>query len=238
MSAELLPSEQNSQRKVCPACGREEAYSLGDGRLKCKKCRTKYMPFEKNGRLKPEKVRGILEHFWRMTPTDQAAYSLALNRKTVQKYFRLIRELIAEEGEKRLALQMDSIDFKGFYIGEINARQKDNEPSATVPVFGLSRLHDAVCLVFPNGLRDWSKLNLKSVRYVPVNKESILNGEAHAPVKAVEFWQFARVQLKHYRGASKKRLPVFLREMEFRFNHRQDSKVMERLFSLMNVGPR
>ena len=63
MHAEVLPSGQDSQRRACPACGRTEAYRLGDGRLKCKKCRTKYLPFEKNGRLKPKKVRGILEHF-------------------------------------------------------------------------------------------------------------------------------------------------------------------------------
>ena len=74
-----------------------------------------------------------------MTPTEQAAYILELNRKTVQKYFRRIRTLIAEEGEKRLALQMDKIDLMGFYIGEIKARQDHDRPSATVPVFGFTQ---------------------------------------------------------------------------------------------------
>ena len=237
MFAQALLSTQNLSRSACPACGRGQAYQLGDGRLKCKHCRTKYTPFPKNRRLKPEKVRGILEHFWRMTPTDRVASSLTLNRKTVQKFFRLIRESITEEGERRLALQTDIIDLKGFYVGETKKGQNKADSSATVPVFGLANLHEEVCLVFPNGLRDWSKLNLKSVRYVPVKKDTTADNDVFAPVQTVEFWRFARVRLKHYRGASKKKLPVFLREMEFRFNHRQDFKVIERLFDLINGGP-
>ena len=95
-------------------------------------------------------------------------------------------------------------------MSERSTQGKNNtNPSATVPVFGFTKLHDAVCLAFPNGLRDWSKLNLKSVRYVPVDEDSAQNVETRAPVNAVDFWQFARGQLKHYRGASKKKTSCF-----------------------------
>jgi len=232
-----LPSEYGPREKGCPACGYPNAYRLGDGRLKCKYCRTKYTPSGKFGRLPSDKLRGICEHFWNMTPCDQTASALFLNRKTVQRYFSLIRERIAKAGEKELDQQMEIIDLQGFYVGKIKAKENGTASAATVPVCGLARAQAAICLVLPNGLRDWSRLDLKSVRYVAVGKEANLNNASTGSPEAMEFWEFATPRLKRYRGAYRKRPPVFLREMEFRFNHRQDPQVLDRLLNLLSVGP-
>ena len=40
-----------------------------------------------------------------------------------------------------------------------------------------------------------------------------------------------------YHGGFKRNFPLFMREMEFRFNHRNDPEVVEYLFKLVKFGP-
>ena len=64
--SQIFLPEENLQRRVCPTCGRDDAYRLGDGRLKCKKCRTKYTPHEKKRQIEAGKsmqhFRAVLAH--------------------------------------------------------------------------------------------------------------------------------------------------------------------------------
>ncbi|MCP9443016.1 MAG: transposase [Nitrospira sp.] len=46
------------------------------------------------------------------------------------------------------------------------------------------------------------------------------------PVNGIEgFWSFAKHILSNYRGVSKYHFPMYLKEMEYRFNHRKENLV-------------
>ncbi len=220
---------------ICPSCGERQAYQLGDGRLKCKACRLKYTPQRKPGRLDDFTVRRLVRHFWSMAPIEATAQELGVDRKTVQRYFSLIRQAIARAGDERMNRQRQGSDLQGFFVGRFNHRTATALSGGNVPVFGLVRLPDSLGLVFPSGAEDWSGLELGCLRFVGMSEDtpSAAQGQGHAE----SFWSFARARLKHYRGGFKRHLGHYLREMEFRYNHQSDPQALDRLYRLLNPGP-
>lgn len=221
----------------CPSCGQGAAYALGDGRRQCKHCRTKYTPGPRRGRLNDQAVRRIVALFWDMSAQETAARLAGLNRKTLQRYFTLLRGAIAREGHRRMEQNLGRTRLAGFFVGpRINSDPGKNR-GEPLPVFSLGLISDGVVLFLPDGLEDWSGLDLDRIRFVSFPLEGETPGGGKGPDLAAEFWRFTRPLLKHYRGGAKKRLPFYLREMEFRFNHHNDSGIQERLFQLLHSGP-
>lgn len=220
---------------ICPACGARRAYQLGDGRLKCKACRLKYTPQRKPGRLDDFTVRRLVRHFWAMAPIETTAQELGVDRKTVQRYFGLIRQAIARAGDERMNRQRHGSDLQGFFVGRFNSRAASGVTGGKVPVFGLVCLPDSLGLVFPSGAEDWSGLDLGCLRFVGMSEQPA--GASRGQDHAEAFWKFARARLKHYRGGFKRHLGHYLREMEFRYNHQDDPQALERLYRLLNPSP-
>ena len=52
-----------------------------------------------------------------------------------------------------------------------------------------------------------------------------------------DFWLFAKQRLKKYYGGFKRNFPLFIREMEFRYNHRDDADAVGYLLELLAHGP-
>ncbi len=221
----------------CPACGEKSAYGLGDGRLQCKRCRTKYTPRPRQGRLDDRSLQQIIALFWRMYTQEEAARETGLNRKTLQRYFRRIREAIAGEGRIRMDRNLGRTRLTGFFVGPPQKPSGGAGREGILPVFSLGRVGDEVVLFLPDGLEDWSGLDLDRVRFVVLPQDGRTTGAGQDTNLAEEFWLFVRPLLKRYRGGAKKSLPCYLREMEFRFNHRNDSRVLEGLHRLLLSGP-
>ena len=231
----IMPTVQ--PQPACPSCGGMESYLLGDGRHKCKHCQLKYTPSPRPGRLEAPVLRALARHFWLMSPMDQVARELGLNRKTVQRYFHLIRGRIVRRGQGREG--QGPPDLRGLFTGRVRAGNHGQDQSATVPIFGLAVDGlGKVRLVFVDGFGDCSGLDLASVAYVPLIPPAPDPRAAGQTALPRAFWNFARQNLKHYRGGYKKILPNYLREMEFRFNHRLDPQAADQLYALIASGPR
>ena len=239
MQQAIIPlEEEQEQSAVCPFCGGIEAYVLGDGRRKCKACRAKFTPCPRPGRLGSQALHGLSRHFWLMTPMEQVARELSLNRKTVQRYFHLIRSRIAQHGQQKVEAMAAPPDLQGLFTGRIRSGNNGTSRVTTVPIFGLALNDDGqVQLVFVDGFGDCSGLDLGSVTFVPLQAPEPRFTHGAAPQPPQAFWQFARQALKHYRGGYKRILPQYLREMEFRFNHLHDSMVSEHIYDLIMAGP-
>ena len=229
--------DQVQDARICPACGATTAYSLSDGRMQCKLCRTKYTPGPRQARLDDQALRQIVTLFWSMYAQEMAARESGLNRKTMQRYFRLLREAIARQGQERMEQALTRTRLAGFFVGSRVNSESGKEKSEPLLVFSLGLLRDEVVLFLPDGLEDWSGLDLDGIRFVALAPDGQAGGNGKDADLAEVFWLFARPILKHYRGGAKKRLPCYLREMEFRFNHHDDSRVLERLHQLLLSGP-
>ena len=68
------------------------------------------------------------------------------------------------------------------------------------------------------------------------HRDSIGSGRAHC--NGIEsYWGFAKRRLQMYHGDFKRNFPLFMREMEFRFNQRNAPEIVEYLFMLLKSGP-
>lgn len=201
--------------RKCPECGSTGVYPLGDGRRRCRRCGRKFTPHPHGNRIKQECLRRISLHFWLMVPAVRAAREIGLERKTVQKYYRCLRQAIAEKGGWR----------GGDWV-------PDSSGGGPVPVFAVDTREGSLRVVLPvpgtvgsgvfaEGDRAWQQLDL--ARWYAA-------GEG-----AERFWVFARPLLQRYRGRFRGALPLYLKEMEFRFNHRRDGWAVSRLTRLLRM---
>lgn len=223
---------------LCPKCNSARAYKLGDGRLMCKSCRTKYTPAPKNWRLDQATMVALVENFWRMKSIQRTAQEMGLNKKTVQRHFSRIRDRIAQQGAQEAKEALRERAVAAMYVGELKVMGGEVGITDMVSVFGLCLCRGRVHLVFPHELRDWSGLKLPTLHLV-VNPSGALPAEGRDALGQCEaFWRFARIKLKHYRGGFKKLLPLYMREMEYRFNYGDNYDPPADLYSLVLRGPK
>ena len=147
------------------------------------------------------------------------------------------------------------------YFGGVRKGKRGRGAGGKIPVFGLLKRDGAVRVVFPkrvdkaslqgaikahvrphswvysDSYRAYDQLDLEGFRHVRIcHRDSFGSGRAH--INGIEnFWGFAKRRLKMYHGGFKRNFPLFMREMEFRFNHRDDPEVVEYLFKLVKSGP-
>jgi transposase len=69
-------------------------------------------------------------------------------------------------------------------------------------------------------------------KHLTVNhSKEYVSSRHHHHINGIEgFWSYAKHKLYNYRGVSKSNFPLYLKEMEFRYNHRK-----ENLLSLLKV---
>ena len=77
--------------------------------------------------------------------------------------------------------------------------------------------------VYSDGWKSYDGLVLNGYEHYRIyhSKDEFARGKNH--VNGIEsFWSFAKRRLSQFNGFTKDNFPIFLKETEFRFNHRQD----------------
>ena len=256
-----FPTRKNVEHVHCPVCGYRQSYKLSDGRRKCKRCGKRFTPGARKGRLPNETVKEIVRLFWLLVPAARVARDLGVNRKTVLRYYTLLRERIAFERDKELEQLAGEVEVDESYFGGVRKGKRGRGAAGKVPVFGLLKRNGEVRVVFPerldrktlqgaikqhvkpqswvysDGYQVYDRLDIEGFKHVRISHdETFGNGKAH--INGIEnFWGFAKRRLKMYHGGFKKNFPLFIREMEFRFNRRNDSEVVTYLLKLIKAGP-
>jgi len=202
----------------CPGCGAGAPYRLGDGRRKCRRCRRRYTPGGRGSRLPPETLRRLALCFWQMLPAREAARAAGVNRKTAQRHYDLLRRRIGGAGwaatEGGGERPVAALVVEGGAIRVVSAgAAADAVPSALVYAGAAGADLD--------GLRLW----------LPGGGEG---GGRDDPV--VKFWGFAGRLARFYRRRRRQEIPLFLREVAFRVNQRENPQVIELLSRLFEAA--
>lgn len=252
---------RGSRHITRPSCGARGSYRLGDGRRKCRWCGKKFTPRRRTGKPDDATLRELVRLFWLMVPAERVARDLGLNRKTVQAHFRRLRETIAEESRQALAQIGGEVEVDESYFGGVRKGKRGRGAGGKIPVFGLLKRGGEVRVVFPNrvdranlkgaiknpvqpqswvysdSFRAYDRLDVEGFHHVRIDHgQTFGTGRAH--INGIEnFWSFAKRRLKLYHGGYKKNFRLFMREMAFRFNHRDDPNVVEHLYYLLKAGP-
>lgn len=244
----------------CPDCGHTRAYALADGRWKCRRCGKRYSwaTVWQNSRLPEAAKRRLLELFVLGVPVYRQRFRAPASRPSCERFYRLARACCAYAEDLREpfagVLECDETTFGGARHGK-----RGWGAAGKVIVFGLIQRNGQVkampiaahsqaevmhqiqahtregSLYYTDEWQAYATLKLRG-EHVMIRKEKGRPlGREH--INGIEgFWSYAKHWLYPYRGVPRKHFHLFLGEICYRFNHR-DEDLYPLLYKLLHTMP-
>ena len=231
----------------CPRCKGRDAYSLSNGKYRCKRCRYDFREFTgrwlSRVRLSPKQWIWLVKLFSLEISTRRMAKELELHYSTALKAVDAIRMSIVMHGEDDLL--KGTIEMDETYFGGRRKGKRGRGAFHKVPVFGILERNGRVSV---NVLPDVSADSILSIAVRKVKRGSIVytdkwksydalmfcgyrhmkvdhdvrfsRGKVH--INGMEgFWSYAKERLIKHHGVSPRKFPLYIKEMEFRYNNRE-----------------
>lgn len=237
--------------KVCPRCGSRKFWSISGGLKRCKNCgltRKRKQTVWQKTRISPYWKGRLVEFFCLGVPAYRLRFQVPYSQPTIQRWFRLLREAIYNQAESELRSLSGEIELDETMFGGRRPGKRGWGASGKHVVFGIYKRNGKV-LTFPISSRagdtliplithhtkpgslyysdDWYAYTFLPIRgnHVVVTKEKgIPKGRDH--LNGIEgFWSYAKHWLYHYRGVPEQYFHFYLKEIEWRFNHRHENLV-------------
>ena len=199
-------------------------------------------------RISEAKFRQIVRLFALDLEATQITVLTGLNRNTINRYLRGIRQRIAEYCEAQSPFSGE-VEVDESYFGARRIKGKRGRGAfGKTAVFGIFKRNGHVyteivpdcrkntlqaiirgrvelgSIVYSDGWRGYN--GLVDVGYgkhlrVDHGRDEFVRGRTH--INGIEgFWGFAKSRLTRFRGMNKHTFYLHLKECEFRFNHRQE----------------
>jgi len=199
----------------------------------------------KHCKLSPYKIKKILFYFSQDLTATQTAQIMKLNRKTINRYYKLFRQAIAKYSEQDNIfdgeVELDESYFGGKHKGK-RGRGSENK----IPVFGILKrngrvytqiipnsasktlmeiVHSKVDLdsiVYTDSFRAYNNLSLSGYKHYRINhSKEFARGKNH--INGIEiFWGYCKMRLSKFNGLKSEDFHLHLKESEFRFNNRNE----------------
>lgn len=227
--------------RKCVFCGSFKVCKTQRGYVKC-------IPCGKQKSLKQlRKEVAILTGFYQLQPAYRIAFDLGFNYQVVTRVYQRLREAIYHVAELEAGRLKGEIEIDESYFGGRRKGKRGRGAAGKSIVFGLlerdGRVYTRVVeQVTANELMEHIRKHTRkgSVYYTDtfksynslkrLGKHHQLNhskafayrGNNH--INGIEgFWSYAKHILYNYRGVSKYHFPMYLKEVEYRFNHRHEN---------------
>ena len=246
----------NDMSTQCPKCNYHWSWKLTDGRRKCRSCGHRYTPQNAWGacRLSEKAKRDLLDYFVLGVPVYRLRFKQFGNRKTIERFFRIIRAVLflAEKYQPMLEgiIECDEAVFGGKRKGKrgwgakgkilVFGMMKRNGKVKAVPISSretetlvplIQRHTKAGSLYYTDDWHAYGSLRLRGNHVIIRKEEGRPKGRDH--INGIEgFWSYTKHWLYHYRGIHKKFFPIYLAELSFRFNHR-DTDIFPLIYRLL-----
>lgn len=245
----LLKRCQKNGRKMCPRCEGRKLYVLRTKeRFRCARCRYTFGAFTgrwlSQVRLTARQWLWVVKLFELEVSARKVAQQLSLSYPTaLRTVTTLRRSLLAgtAEGEELLRGEVEADEA---YFGGKRRGKRGRGAAGKVPVFGILERGGRVevravrnvtaqtllastvklvrrgSLVYTDRYHAYDALMFCGYRHLRVDPERRFSrGKVH--INGLEgFWAYAKERLIKHHGVSKERFPLYLKEMEFRYNHR------------------
>ena len=199
-------------------------------------------------RISRAKFRQILKLFAVDLTATQIPVLTALNRNTVNRYLRLIRQAIAEHCERESPFSGEvELDESYFGARRVKGKRGRGARGETI-VFGIYKRDGRVYTqIIPNckkanlqaiirgkvdlpstihtdGFRSYDgivDMGYQKHYRVQHGEDEFVRGNAH--INGIEgFWGFAKTRLVKFKGMNRSTFYLHLKECEWRFNHRDE----------------
>ena len=246
--------------RVCPRCKGVDFWHLSTGQWRCQHCGlTRYFrqrTYWQISKISPYWKGRLVEFFALGVPAYRLRFVIPISQPTVQRFFRLLRYLIYQQTMKELEpfigiLELDETMFGGKRKGKrgwgaygkqiVFGIYKRNGKVMTFPVSS-RKTETLIPLITtytkPGSLYytdDWfayAQLGVRGDHVVVTKEKGVPKGRDH--LNGIEgFWSYAKHWLYRYRGVPGTYFPHYLKECEWRFNHR-DQNLVPLLRKLLN----
>ncbi len=203
----------------CIYC-QNQLYLLKDGMLKCSACKSKYSPERVN------KVITLIHSFCHDENALQASQRLNLSYVSVHKYYNAFRLECAQICEDAyLSVREKPCEYEEYFYLEKSKRNKkqavfDAHNFLTFDYEG--HLYTIVMPTLQKYRQQFIDDNLEDLyasEFARFKRKSrIINVSKHLN-KIVEFWNFFETSILTYKGVSNENFPLYLKELEFKFNY-------------------
>lgn len=245
-------------KRTCPRCQCRNINHLTN-RYACKKCRYKFDDFTGTYiakiRIPPNTIVHLLYLLSLGVPAYRIRFYVEVSLKTIEHTFRIFREAIYDSSLINLRLsgklELDEAMFGGHRKGKrgwgaegktlVFGIYKRNGQVMTFPV--PNRKYDTLIEIIKKHTRKgslyytdeytaYASLIMRGKhKVVSHGKDEYARGDGH--INGIEgFWSYAKTWMYHYRGVSKQYFHLYLKEIEFRFNNR-DENIFEMLAKML-----
>ncbi len=218
--------------------------------------------YSKRSRISAKKLREIIKYFSIDLDATQTAQLSGISRNTINRYYRLIREKIAQHCEESSPMS-GQIEVDESYFGPKRVKGKRGRGAgAKTIVFGIFKRKGKVYTeIVPDCSRDTlqgiirGRVTLDSVIHsdgwrgynglvdsgykkhfrVHHGEDEFVREDSH--INGIEsFWGIAKTRLSKRRGIRKELFYLHLKECEFRFNYRNDN-LYDIILKLLRKNP-
>jgi transposase len=188
----------------------------------------------------------LIKLFELETPARRASQRVGISYPTVLKTFYCIRQSIIAHGQDGDHFFREGIETDEGYRDCKDKSRSHQESQGRIPVFGITEQDGRVKtkVLRDTSAEDILNLDIGKVRrgsIVYTNKFKGYNGVMFCGDKHLDvddemglskadaynngyqgFWKFTRERMSKFHGVSKEKFPLYLKEMEFRYNHRHE----------------
>ena len=235
--------------KTCIFCDKYGLYRLADKRVKCKHCNKRYSLIK----LKRDMI--ILYYFYLEVSASKTSKEINLNYKTVQSRFMQFRRRIADYCNQEAKKLNGELEIDESYFGGKRKGNRGRGAKNKTIVFGIlerkGKVHTVIVqdvsaktlmneienktkkgsVFYTDGWKSYASLEQYGKHNI-IDHDKELVDKNHNHINGIEgFWSFAKERFHKYHGIDKENYPYYVKEMEFRFNHRNES-VFNLLFDI------
>ena len=230
--------------KKCVFCGSFKVNRTRRGYVKCRKC------LQQKSVKKLWREIAIIQGFYQQVPAYRLAHDLGVDAKVVSRVYQKLREAIFHVAELEAMANKFSgeIELDEAYFGGRRKGKRGRGAAGKSVVFGLlerdGRVYTKVVenvaadtlmtyiraktrkgsVYYTDAFKGYQSLKRYGKHHTVNHSKSIVDGRTKNHINGIEgFGSCAKHILYNYRGVSKYHFPMYLKEIEFRFNHRRDN---------------
>jgi transposase len=248
----------------CTRCRSRKIYRIADKRYRCKRCRYTFHDFSNRWinelRISYKKWLWIIKFFEVELSARKIAQQVGLSYPTVLRAVTILRlALLGGQGEE--GFFKGEIELDETYFGGRRKGKRGRGAAGKVPVFGIYERNGTVrvevvknvtaesllnmtirkvrrgSIVYTDKFRSYDALMFCGYRHLRVDhKRRFSSGRVY--INGLEgFWSYAKERIIKFHGVSKEKFPLYLKEMEFRYNNRHHNLFNLIVQKLCNLVP-
>lgn len=230
--------------KKCAFCGSFKVNRTRRGYVKCRKCN------KQKSLAKLRREIAILQGFYQQVPAYRLAHDLAVDAKVISRVYQKRRAAIfhVAELETMESKLSGEIELDDAYLGGRRKGKRGRGAAGKSVVCGLlerdGRVYTKVVenvsaetllthiraktrkgsVYYTDAFKGYQSLKRYGKHHTVNHTKSLVERRTKNPINGIEgFWSFGKHILSNDSGVSKDHFPMYLKEIEYRFNYRRDN---------------